>query len=149
MRSLVTSTLVQSFSWYIVSKWRLFQNFNFEVTGFACPATYKNCSFAVLRTRPQGEKLQEPVPKQPILEFQNNRFWNRLNPYWTCSIISVIKQLPLEHCNFAAARQEMAKPDRPPTGLLNKPAAFLRLFRLRRPLQPPDSPPIVKTNIIA
>jgi hypothetical protein len=40
----------------------------FEETSKACPATYENRSFAVLRTRPQGEKLQEPVTKQPISE---------------------------------------------------------------------------------
>jgi hypothetical protein len=30
----------------------LFQNFSFEETGKACPATYKNHRFAVRRTRP-------------------------------------------------------------------------------------------------
>jgi hypothetical protein len=43
---------------------RLFQNFSFEETDFAYPATYENHSFAARRV----EKQQEPVPKQPIME---------------------------------------------------------------------------------
>jgi hypothetical protein len=46
IQSLAHEPLVNNVLWL-----RLFQNLSFEETGFACPATYKNRSFAARRAK--------------------------------------------------------------------------------------------------